>query len=110
MSEREGHVDLLVSNPPYVSLEDFDILEPELRLFEPREALTDNASGLTFYEALAQHATRLLSPNGKLLFELGYIVRQAVVEIVKKHGLRVQRVVKDLAGIDRVLVAERVGV
>jgi release factor glutamine methyltransferase len=106
LADYQGNVDLLVSNPPYVSLKDFDMLDPELRLFEPRQALTDEANGLTFYDALVRYAKRLLSPNGRLLVELGYDVCEGVIQIVNNHGLQVLRVVKDLAGIDRVLVAE----
>jgi release factor glutamine methyltransferase len=107
LREHEGTIDLLLSNPPYVSVEDFNALGPELRLFEPREALTDNATGLTFYAALVVHAKRLLAPNAKLLVELGYNVCENVVKLAEQEGLCVIRVVKDLAGIDRVLVAER---
>jgi release factor glutamine methyltransferase len=102
-----GVVDLLVSNPPYVSVDDFESLEPELRLFEPREALTDNASGLTFYRVLVQHASSHLASNGRLIIELGYNVSQQVQDIAEQSGLSVLRVVKDLAGIERVLVAAR---
>lgn len=100
-------IDLLVSNPPYVSLADFEHLPPELRLFEPKEALTDGAGGLTFYEALARHAGRLLTPQGRLIVELGYDVGADVKRIIEDSKLQVLRVVRDLAGIDRVLVAAR---
>lgn len=102
-----GAVNLLVSNPPYVSRSDFETLEPELRLYEPREALTDGSSGYTFYERLAAHATRLLAPKGRLLVELGFGMADPVAEIVRSAGLHVLRVVPDLAGIPRVLVAVR---
>ncbi|HZK76966.1 MAG TPA: peptide chain release factor N(5)-glutamine methyltransferase [Candidatus Kapabacteria bacterium] len=97
--------ELIVSNPPYVSLSEFDLLEPELRLYEPREALTDEATGLTFYERIAWIAPKLLVPNGRLLVELGFGAADAVSEIMRAHRLEVLRVVNDLAGIPRVLVA-----
>ena len=100
-----GPFDLIVSNPPYVSLAEFNALEPELRLFEPREALTDEANGLTFYERIAAIAPKLLLPNGRLLVELGFGAAHAVSEIVRSQGLEILRVVNDLAGIPRVLVA-----
>src|SRR5205807_1131484 len=46
----QARYDLVVSNPPYVSLDDFNSLAPELLFYEPRHALTDEASGLTFYK------------------------------------------------------------
>ena len=103
----EGRIDLLVSNPPYVSVNDFDTLEPELRLFEPRQALTDNATGLSFYERIAAIAPRLLSKNGRLVFELGYGQAENVTKIVESAGLKILRIGRDLAEIERVLVATR---
>jgi release factor glutamine methyltransferase len=100
--------DLIVSNPPYVSLEEFEQLEPELRLYEPREALTDESTGFTFYERIASLAPKLLAPNGRLLVELGFGATNAVSEIMHLHRLEVLRVVDDLAGIPRVLAAARI--
>jgi release factor glutamine methyltransferase len=102
-----GKIDLLVSNPPYVSSSEFEKLEPELRMFEPREALTDNASGLTFYERIAEIAPRLLSPNGRVLVELGFGQAEQVQAIMERQDFRTDRVVRDLADIERVLVARR---
>lgn len=100
--------DLIVSNPPYVSLEEFEQLEPELRLYEPREALTDESTGFSFYERIASLAPKLLAPNGRLLVELGFGATNAVSEIMHLHRLEVLRVVDDLAGIPRVLAAARI--
>jgi release factor glutamine methyltransferase len=62
-----GPFDLVVSNPPYVSPEDFDTLEPEVRLFEPREAIV----GVGVGAEIAQAARTVLSPGGWLLLECG---------------------------------------
>jgi release factor glutamine methyltransferase len=106
-TELSGPFQIIVSNPPYVSREEFDLLEPELRIYEPREALTDESTGLTFYERIAALAPNLLVPNGRLLVELGFGAADAVSEIMRSHHLEVLRVVNDLAGIPRVLVAAR---
>lgn len=53
-----GKFDIIVSNPPYVSLNDYQNLEPELKVHEPRQALTDDSDGLSFYKKLS---IRLLS-------------------------------------------------
>ncbi len=100
-----GKVEIVVSNPPYIGLEDFENLEPELRLYEPREALTDESSGLTFYERIAALAPKLLAEDGRLLLELGFDASDAVAGIISSHGFDVLRVVNDLAGIPRVVVA-----
>ena len=104
-TDRDRKFDLVVSNPPYVSLSEFENLEPELRLYEPREALTDESTGLTFYERIASLAPKLLMPDGRLLVELGFGAADAVSEIMRSHHLEVLRFVNDLAGIPRVLVA-----
>jgi release factor glutamine methyltransferase len=62
-----GPFDLVVSNPPYVSPEDFDTLEPEVRLFEPREAIV----GVGLGAEIARAARAVLSPGGWLLLECG---------------------------------------
>lgn len=100
-----GTFDLIVSNPPYISREEFDLLEPELRLYEPRQALTDEATGLTFYERIATLAPNMLAFGGRLLVELGYGSAESVSGIMRAHRLEVLRIVNDLAGIPRVLVA-----
>ncbi len=97
---------LIVSNPPYVSQQDFELLEPELRLYEPRVALTDNADGLTFYKRIAEVAPSLLLKDGRVLVELGFGMADQVGEIFREHGLEVIQVTKDLAGIARVLTAK----
>jgi len=100
-----GPFQIIVSNPPYVSREEFENLEPELRLYEPREALTDESTGLTFYERIAALAPKLLATDGRLLVELGFGAADAVSKIMRSHHLEVLRIVKDLSGIPRVLVA-----
>jgi release factor glutamine methyltransferase len=97
--------DLIVSNPPYISLSDFENLEPELNRFEPRYALTDESDGLTFYKRIARIAPNILSEQGRLLFEVGYDSSDVVGEILRSSGLDVFGTVNDLAGIPRVVVA-----
>lgn len=106
LREYTGRIDLLVSNPPYVSASEYSTIEPELE-HEPRLAITDEGTGLTFYTRILERAPDLLSPRGVLLFELGYDVADAVQEIVVNSGMNVLRIVRDLNGIDRVLVAVR---
>ncbi|HEY3874222.1 MAG TPA: peptide chain release factor N(5)-glutamine methyltransferase [Candidatus Kapabacteria bacterium] len=102
----ENMFDLIVSNPPYISKTDFESLEPELRLYEPRQALTDESDGLRFYKRIAEVAPRLLKKNGKLLTEIGFGMANDVSTIVKNAGLDILRIENDLAGIPRVIVAE----
>ena len=100
-----GPFDFVVSNPPYVSLEEFEEMEPELRLYEPREALTDESSGLTFYDRIASLCHKILTKNGRLIVELGFGDSEEVAGIFRSQALEVLRLVDDLAGIPRVLIA-----
>ncbi len=98
--------DLIVSNPPYVTIQDFASLDPELRLYEPRIALTDESDGLRFYRRIAEIMPRMLSkPDGKLCLEIGYSQASAIAHIITDSRMRVFRVVNDLASIPRVIVA-----
>lgn len=100
-----GPMDLVVSNPPYVSAGEFETLQPEVRLFEPREATTDNADGLTFYRRLAAVSRRLLSPGGWLWCELGFGQFEPVSAVMRGEGFEHVEIEKDFAGIPRVLGA-----
>jgi release factor glutamine methyltransferase len=102
-----GGFDAVVSNPPYVSEAEWGGLEPEVREYEPREALVAGASGLEAYRCLAPVSLGLLRPDGRLVVELGYGQAEAVRQIVASAGLLVIRLLRDLRGIDRVLVARR---
>jgi release factor glutamine methyltransferase len=101
-----GKFDLIVSNPPYISQSEFENLEPELNLYEPRIALTDESDGLTFYKRIAEAAPKLLAKRGRLLVEVGFGASVTVEEILRSSGFEVLRSVDDLAGIPRVIVAE----
>ncbi len=97
-------VDLLVSNPPYISVEEFKTLDREVRDFDPRIALTDEADGLRFYRRIAELAPILLMPGGKILVEIGYNAIKYVEKIFTDAGLIVVGKIKDLQGIERVII------
>jgi release factor glutamine methyltransferase len=99
--------DLIVSNPPYVARADAASLLPEVRAFEPDEALFAGSDGLEAYEALAPDCARLLAKGGVACLEIGQGQGAAVAGILARHGL--QRVTSrfDLAGIERCLVFRR---
>ena len=99
--------DLIVSNPPYIAEAEHATLAPELRLFEPRIALTDEADGLSFYRRIATLAAGTLPRHGALLLELGHGQAAEVTEIIHTAGLTVDWITEDLSGIPRVLVAAR---
>jgi release factor glutamine methyltransferase len=96
-------LDLLVSNPPYISIEEFETLDSEVRDFDPRIALTDEADGLRFYRRITELAPKLLKSDGKIFVEIGYNAIKHVEKIFTDDGFFVVGKVKDLQGIERVL-------
>jgi release factor glutamine methyltransferase len=104
---RDGEFGAVVSNPPYVSRPEWEKLAPEVRDWEPREALVPGESGLEAYRALAPVARRLLRRDGSLVLELGYGRETGAADAVVAAGLEVVKVLPDLRGIPRVLVARR---
>ncbi len=93
----------IVSNPPYIA--DAEKLMPEVQGHEPASALFSGPTGLEFYERLAQEAARFLLQGGKLAVEVGRGQAGPVTELLMAHGWLVDRVIPDLAGIERVVVA-----
>ena len=100
-----GGFDLIVSNPPYISLEEMDLLEPELA-FEPRMALTDEGDGLSAYRAIAKGLPEHLTPGGRVLVEIGPTQARAVSEMFAGAGLENIDTHPDLDGRDRVVSAK----
>jgi release factor glutamine methyltransferase len=99
--------DLIVSNPPYVAEVEWNLLQPEIRCFEPKAALVAGRDGLAVYHELAPECARLLGTDGALALEIGLGQADAVSAILAEHGLGVVEVRRDLAGIERCLVARR---
>jgi release factor glutamine methyltransferase len=102
--------DLIVSNPPYVPTVDAPLLQPEVRLFEPPEALFAGEDGLQLVRRLVADAAQHLAVNGLLIFEFG-VDQQASVEAVVASARELQLIdVKhDLQDIPRTAVVRRVG-
>lgn len=100
-----GRFDLIVSNPPYIAVDEMDLLTPEVRLHEPRMALTDEADGLTAYRRIAAGVLDQLTPGGRVLVEIGHTQRAAVIDLFRMAGLEKIEVHADLGGRDRVVMA-----
>ena len=102
-----GTFDLIVSNPPYIALDEMDDLSREVRDHEPVLALTDGGDGLECYRRMAPHIADFLTPGGRVMVEIGPTQGLAVANLFETSGLRQIRVVQDLDGRDRVVCAER---
>jgi len=97
--------DLVVSNPPYAARSDSAGLAPEVRDYEPTTALYGGEDGLAIYRRLLPQARARLRPGGHLALEIGMDQDEPVRALCEKAGLRVLRVMPDLQGIPRVVVA-----
>jgi release factor glutamine methyltransferase len=97
-------LDLVVSNPPYIPIEEQPGLPREVRDHEPSTALFAGPGGLDVYARLVPEAARLLRPGGAIVFELGYRQVDAVRAMLGARWTEVE-VVSDLAGLPRVLAA-----
>lgn len=95
--------DLILSNPPYLSPQEFSAAQPEVRLYEPRMALCDEEDGLRFIRRIAHLASTVLRSGGTLLVEVGYDQSAEAVRIFRGAGLEGVRTWKDAAGIERVV-------
>lgn len=98
-------LDLLVTNPPYVTEGEYAALSPEVRGFEPRQALVSGADGLDHLRGLLPVASRGLKPGGRILCEIGCGQGPAALALAEEAGLGFAdaAILKDLAGLDRVL-------
>jgi release factor glutamine methyltransferase len=98
-----GVFDLIVSNPPYIGVDEMAGLMPEVRAHDPRLALTDEADGLTAYRAIAGGAGAHLRPGGRLMVEIGWRQGAAVADLLRAAGFEAVAVLPDLEGRDRVV-------
>ena len=104
-----GAYDLIVSNPPYIAAEEMPQLAPEVRDWEPHQALTPGGDGLDAYRAIALGAPARLMPGGRLLVEIGPTQGPAVVALFRAAGLDDIRILPDMDGRDRVVAARKPG-
>jgi len=102
----EGQLDLVVSNPPYLTAAEMRTLQPEVAQ-EPAMALEAGEDGLVFYRALAQQYQRVLRPGGALVLEIGWQQREAVCALLAANGWEDIRCIRDLGGNDRCIIARR---
>ena len=101
----EGRFDVIAANPPYLTLEEFETAAPELVQHEPRFALTDEGDGLSVYREIAGAAAGYLSEGGSVLAEIGWEQGGPVREIFVAAAWSDVRVLPDLDGRDRVIIA-----
>ncbi len=97
----DGKFDLIVSNPPYIAASEMAGLAPEVRMHEPRMALTDEADGLAAYRCITASVRDYLLPGGRLMLEIGWQQGQKVAGLLEAAGLENVRILPDMDGRNR---------
>ncbi len=95
--------DLIVSNPPYLTSDQFNNTDPEVKNFEPKLALVGGDDGLKFYREYSKTLHNLLNKKAYFVCEIGINQRQDCEEIFQNSGLQLSNIVHDLQGIERIL-------
>ena len=98
---KEIRVDIIVSNPPYISTDKIAELETQVKDFEPKLALDGGKDGLDFYKKILKLSKDFINKSGRLYLEIGYDQAKEVVDLAKKEGYYNIQIIKDLSGRDR---------
>lgn len=107
LDEVAGPIDILISNPPYISKDEYELMDVSVREFEPKMALFAENNGLAIYEKLAQQAQSKLAKDGKIFLEIGFMQGPAVKELFQAAFPKKQvSIHQDLFGNDRMIVVE----
>lgn len=106
-NENEKLYDIIVSNPPYISIQEYEKLQNEIKNYEPKISLTDFNDGLSFYREIINKSSKMLKKNGYLFFEIGYNQKNEVESMMKNYFCNI-KVIKDFQNIDRVIYGEKI--
>lgn len=104
LEELSGTFDMIVSNPPYIPTKTIDTLMEEVRFHDPKMALDGGADGLFFYRRIIAESKSHLTRGGWLIFEIGHDQGETVSHMMMEGSYTGVRVIKDLSGLDRVVV------
>jgi release factor glutamine methyltransferase len=96
--------DLIISNPPYITPDDYKTLDNTVRNYDPKLALVADNNGLACYEKIISNAKNYLKPDGILVLEIGFGQKDAVSALLSQNGFDHYKSRQDLAGIDRCLI------
>lgn len=106
-SEIRGSYHMITSNPPYIATGEIEKLMPEVRDHEPHLALDGKEDGLYFYRKIVEQAPSYLEPDGWLCLEIGYDQGESLKRMMEQSGYENIQIVKDLAGLDRVVTGQK---
>ncbi len=97
----------ITANPPYVKTHEIATLQPEIRDYEPKIALNGGEKGIFYYEKILQDAPDYLINKGYIFLEIGKNQAPIIKDFAYKKSFEVLKIVKDLAGIERVVILKR---
>jgi release factor glutamine methyltransferase len=103
-TDRSSAFDLITSNPPYIRHDDIKYLQPEIREWEPAEALDGGEDGLDYYRTIIPGARDYLRERGTLILEIGIGQADAVKTMAEDAGFSDISTIKDYAGIERIVI------
>lgn len=95
--------DVIVSNPPYIRTAVIDGLQTEVRLHDPMIALDGKDDGLHYYRRIVKESIQYIKTPGRLMFEIGFDQGESVKKLMEEAGYHDVHIIKDLAGLDRVV-------
>lgn len=99
--------ELIISNPPYISQEELDVMDASVKKYEPKTALFAENHGLAIYQRIAQEIGHYLNPEGILLLEIGYLQGPSVERIFRQEFPQAKiQIQKDLNELDRYIIME----
>lgn len=105
----EGEFHIIASNPPYIATKEIQNLDIKVRGFEPRLALEGGLDGLDFYRKITPMSKKYLQNQGLLIYEIGYDQGEKVKDILTLEGFKEVKILKDLQGLDRVVLGLKNG-
>ena len=103
-SNLDEKFDIVLCNPPYIPANKIANLNEEVRLYEPTIALNGGQTGLDCYVELAAQFSNLLSSDGLIFLEIGFGQKKQILGIMRSNSLKLIKIEKDLAQIDRCLI------
>lgn len=104
LTQINGRFDVIVSNPPYLSEDEYEATLPEVRDFEPKKALVADHKGLAIYEKILRDANNHLKRKGRIYFEIGYMQGNEISFLAQKYGFTSMEIKQDYNGFDRFFI------
>ena len=103
-----GKYDLIISNPPYIKINELKYLERDIVGFEPLKALNGGIDGLSEINKVINRSSELIKKNGILILEINYNQKRIVKKLLENKGFFIKKVVKDLSNNDRCIISVKI--